>query len=355
MNRATDDPRASITAQATSLVRGTPPDGGRTGTALVFLGGLAFVGGSGWLLFDAWRNSVLSIAFAFGPGLGMLVGLMAMYWRWRPLLLRCRTALPHAAISPAELGVGSEFNFSYWQKVWLPLRADVTTSLVLRETITGRTEDGAATRTYHDHLVAAHNEKGVRIRAGGFIQIRGSFRLPEEMRDFPVRNWPVQCVVKVHVQVRRGADFWEEFTLPQPVSVTAPASSGEVSEAGYQVTLVSFPNLYRGLPPPPPLDEYLPHLVQVDRLPVVLLRGITQARAEVVCRRLEAAGGVVELEQGGRVMKHQQVYDLPLPAETAGPQPESLPLPASERNGSLQSDVSRSANENVVSNRIRRQ
>ena len=99
------------------LERGTPPDGGRTGAALVFLGGLAFLCGCGWLLFDALRNSVLSLGFAFGPLLGALLGLAAVCWQWRSFLLMCRTALPHGEISPGGVRLGGESTFQYRQEV----------------------------------------------------------------------------------------------------------------------------------------------------------------------------------------------------------------------------------------------
>lgn len=333
MNRATDDPPVSVTIRPLTLERGTPP-GGRFGAGLVFLGGFALLGGCGWLLFDAWRSS--NPNSVFGLVLGLLLGLGAIYRQWRPVMLICRTAVPHGEIAPREVATGGEFSFRYRQEVRRPFQADVTTSLVLRETITIKSEDSPDTQVKRDHLVSAHTEKALRIGAGGFLQIQCTFRLPDDMRNFPVNNWPARCVVKVHVQVQRGADFWEEFSLPLPVSMTAAAGSGEVQDAGYQVTLVSFPNLCRDLLPPPPVDEYLPHLATVDRLPLVLLRGITRAEAETACRRLEAAGGVVELSQGGRVIARRRVHNLPLPAETVGPKPAGLPLPASETAGSLQ-------------------
>jgi hypothetical protein len=335
------------------LERGTPPDGGRWGAGLVFLGGLGFLGGCGWLILDAWRNSVLSLSFAVGPVLGALLGLAAVCWQWRSFLLMCRTALPHGEVSPYVVGPGDEFTFQYRQEVWSPLRADVTTSLVLRETITRQLGDDESTERVRDHLVAAHTEKGLELPAGGLLQVRCPFRLPSELREFPVSNWPVQGVVKVHVQVRRGADYWEEFPLPGSLREPAPVRAMEAADAGYQVTLVSYPNLYRGLPPPPPLDEYLPHLVQVDRLPLVLLRGITQMQAEEVCRRLEAAGGVVELSQGGRVIEHSRVHDLPVPAETGRLAPQELPVPASETEGAVPSVAARRTEDGIASEQIR--
>lgn len=332
MNRAFDDPRDPYSGTALKLERGIPPDGGRTGAWLVFLGGWAFLVGCGWLIFDAWRNSTLN--YIFHEALGVLLGLVAIYWQWRPLMLMCRTALPSGEISPRMVTVGDEFTFRYQQPVRLPLRADVTASLVLRETITRKGSDGETSQVIRDHLVAAHTEKGLEVPAGGSLQIQCTFRLPDETSDFPVSNWPVKSVIKVRVQTGRGAGYWEEFSLPVPVGVSSQVGASRAAEADYQVTLVSFPNLYSGLPAPAPLDEYLPHLDRVDRLPLVLLRGITRAEAGAACRRLEAAGAVVELACGGRVIERQQVHNLPVPTETVRMETQGLPIPGATPDGS---------------------
>jgi hypothetical protein len=325
LNQPIDDLDRGVDPEFSELKRDASPAGGRTRAVLLFLCGLGLLGGCGWWIVDGWRHS--NFDAMFGLVLGALLGLTAVYWQWRPLRLMYRTALPHGEIFPPRVVTGEEFTFRYRQPVRQPLRADVTASLVLRETIPAPPEDNDPTPTERDHLVAARTEQGLQVPAGGLLQMQCAFRLPAEMRDFPVQHWPVQCVVKVHVRAERGADYWEEFALPSPVDASSPVCQSRETEAEYQVTLVSFPQLYRELPPPPPLDEYLPHLVRVDRLPLVLLRGITRAEAERACRRLEAAGGVVELACGGRVIERQQTHNLPVPVETARTAAQGLPVP----------------------------
>jgi hypothetical protein len=331
------------------------PDGGRWSTSWVFFVGVVFLAVCGWQLIEAWRSTGPSPIHFFNPGLGILLGAVCIYWQWRPLMLLRRTVRPLGELSPGEVRMGDEFTFRYRQAVRQPFRAEVTVSLVLRETIVRQSGDGETTRNERDHLVATHTEGEREFPAGGFLRMQCRFRVPDELEDFLVTSWPVKCLVKVHVQAARGADFWEEFMLPVSLDAPAPRETRPATQLGCQVTLVNFPNLYRELPPPSPLQELLPHLTRVDRLPLVLRRGVSRAEAEAVCRALEAAGGVVELRQGDRVIDRARVHDLPLPAETVAPKPESLPLPASETEASIQSGASRHTNEDVVSARIRLQ
>lgn len=316
-----------ITPEFGELERSFAPAGGRTVAILIFLCGLVFLVGCGWMMIEGCLRSDFSATF--GLVLGVLAGLGAVYSQWRPLMLLRRTELPRGEVSPPVAVVGEDFVFRYSQKVRQSLQTDVITSLVLRERIPAPPEHDHPTPTVRDHLVAAHTEQGLEVPAGGCLQLQCVFRLPAEMDDFPVKHWPVKCVIKVRVRVRRGADYWEEFELP--ITLGAPSHAGKRTgaEAGYQVTLLSFPNLCRELPAPAPLDEYLPHLVQVDRLPLVLLRGITRAEADAARRTLEAAGGVVELAYEGRVIERPWIRNLPVPSETARPEIQALPIPGS--------------------------
>ena len=163
------------------------------------------------------------------------------------------------------------------------------------------------------------------------------FQIPEEGTGaFSTENGELVWLIKVHVQLGRGSDFWELFELPVP-AVRQPSAAPKLTpDSDYQV-IVNVPVYGENyLKVMPAILGFLPHLDEeqagevLKHSPVTLLANVTQDEAEIARGTLQAAGARVLVRRGGQLVKGRKMSDLPLPHDGPGEVDRALPVPSSE-------------------------
>jgi hypothetical protein len=327
------DPGSSV--PVTRLAAGGTIADGLSLSVFLFCFGAVFIGMGLWsLLPDLLHGHLLS------PGLpGALVfigfGLMVALGGLSRASMFVRFGKARAEVAPPEVRPGDRFLFHYHRPLRMHVKTDLAVALVLREVITSRSGGETETKCL-DHVVRHHEQKGLCLDGGHVLKAEYEFQVPEAgTRAFTVGDWPLLWVIKVHVELRRGLDFWEEYELPVTEEPRPPAGPGESQEAAdrYDVVLVrgSALNCVRTMGV---MTELMPYLnaSQVGDFyfsaPIVLLEQVARKEAEIARARLEAAGATVEVRRGGEAVAKHPAYDLPVPHEGPSVSADALPIPA---------------------------
>ncbi|MGV3722508.1 MAG: hypothetical protein ACO1SX_16500 [Actinomycetota bacterium] len=287
--------------------------------------GLFGMGWQFWIPEVGLRIRPLSLYHWMSYLVPFTLGLLAALWGCRRLYTLPWLGAPTGEIARGRGGSPRSFTFRFSQPARLPLRAAVTVSLVLRETIRGVDGEGKPTVRHCDHLVATHPPESFRLGAGEYLDVQSEFELPERgCAGFHVGEAPLSWVAQVLVVVRGVSRYWREY--PLPLAVVAGAVSDKSAMVDYSVRLLRYPGLESAFTPPKPLVEVAPHLDGMLHPPFTVREAVTRDVAEQICRRLEAVGAVLELRQGEVVVPRARVHDLPMPLSVENGGAPSRPI-----------------------------
>jgi len=311
------------------LVRGTPPDGGVASAAFCAAIGLLWIGTWVWLLLLALANES-PVASMIVCLLGITLGMGAMASQVPHLALALWFRRPRASIAAEALDTDGAFTFRYSQRVIKPVEAELTCSLVLRETLELTPVDGARPpATSVDHLVDSHRGRSVAWHPGDLLLTGCKLSVPQNPeRRFALGSGRLSWIMKVRVRLPDQRDFWEEFRLPfGPQVVRREVTATSQTPRRFSLVVLRIPDWFWPERTPEALLEVSPHLHRLTRLPVRALETLSREEAERACRRLEAAGISVALYCDDQPIQRSTLHNLPIPQLDSVLAIEDLPIP----------------------------